>query len=169
MKNFKYCPFCRAEMEQRLIEHEGRNRNVCPSCGYVQYLNPLPSVGMLVVRDGKCLFIKRGKAPGKGEWAPPSGFVEIEETLEEAAERELREETGLEGRAVELIGAYCEPNDVYGYVITIVYLCEVDSGEPVPGDDAVDARFISIDEAPRMFFPCFEKALRRYRELHPAE
>ena len=166
MKDFIYCPFCKAQMAHVFIEHEGRERNVCPVCGYIQYHNPLPSVGMLVVKDGKCLLIKRGKAPGKGAWAPPSGFVEVGETLEEAAARELKEETGIIAHATELIGAYCEPNDVYGYVITIVYLCEIDGGELIAGDDAEDAGFFDLNEIPKMFFPCFEKAIKRYRETH---
>ena len=161
---FKYCPFCKAEMTVKKIED--RDRNICESCGYIHYENPLPSVGIIAVKDGKCLLIKRGKAPGKGHWAPPSGFVELGETLEEAAARELKEETGLVGHALELLGAYCEPNDVYGYVITIIYLFEIDSGEATAGDDAEEVKFVPIEEIPDMFFECFNKAMKKYKERH---
>lgn len=161
--NFKYCPFCKSDMTVKNIE--GRDRNICLSCGYIHYVNPLPSVGIIAVKDGKCLLIKRGKEPGKGHWAPPSGFVEIGETLEDAAARELLEETGLKGHAIDLIGAYCEPNEVYGYVITVVYLFSIDEGEPMAGDDADDVKFIDLNEMPRMFFPCFERALEKYKDM----
>lgn len=165
--DFKFCPFCKGDMTTKLIGD--RDRNVCTSCGYIHYINPTPAVGIIAVKDGKFLFIKRGNPPGKGTWAPPSGFVEIGETLEEAAARELKEETGLTGHAERLLGAYCDPNEYYGYVITIVYLCKIDSGDLKAGDDAADARFMSVDEIPPMHFACFKKAFDEYNRLYGNE
>ncbi len=161
---YKFCPVC----GKRLITKytEGKDRLVCVECGFIFYQNPIPSVGMIVIKEGSCLFIKRGKAPGQNTWAPPSGFVECGETLEEAAARELKEETGLIGHTAELLGAYSETNEVYGDIITVVYLMKVTGGELTAGDDALDARFYHLDDLPRIHFACFKKALKEYKKRH---
>ena len=86
---YKFCPVCAGKLS--IKQPDGKDRMVCDECGFIFYQNPLPSVGMIVIKDGKCLFIKRGKEPGINTWAPPSGFMELHETLSEAAARELRE------------------------------------------------------------------------------
>jgi len=89
-------------MRLKIREEEGRKRLVCPACGWVNYENPIPSSAALVRNEkGEILLVKRGVEPGRGKWALPSGFIEIEETPEEACLRELKEETGLEGKILK--------------------------------------------------------------------
>ena len=74
-------------------------RLACPSCGFVHYENPAPTVQAWIERDGRLLALRRGQEPLKGEWNMPGGFVEAGECGPEAIAREVREETGLEVEA----------------------------------------------------------------------
>jgi ADP-ribose pyrophosphatase YjhB (NUDIX family) len=119
-------------------------------------------VGGVVIQDGRALLIRRGSEPLKGEWSIPGGMLEIGETLVKGVERELREETGLTVRVIELIeiferishaevpgapdGPHARPQ--YHFVI-VDYLCEVVSGAPVAGSDVTDLAFAAEDELSR--------------------
>ncbi len=159
MRDYRFCPLCGTPLQSGEID--GKRRGYCPQCGFIAYKNPLPSVGAIGIMDGKILLVKRGREPGKGSWAPPSGFVEAGETPEEACLRELKEETGMEGMIKRLLGVYLERTRVYGEVLVIVYLVEITGGELQPGDDADDTRFFNKDEQPELHFGCFRKALEK--------
>ncbi len=161
---YNYCPKCAGKLQEKEVEH--RQRMICKDCGFIFYQNPLPSVGIIVIENGKCLFIKRGKEPGKNTWAPPSGFMELNETLQEAALRELKEETGLEARLTEQLGAYHEKNNVYGDVLTIIYAAEKTGGELKAGDDALDAKYFPLTSLPHIHFQVFKDAIEEYRIRH---
>ncbi|MBI2079076.1 MAG: NUDIX hydrolase [Euryarchaeota archaeon] len=107
----------------------------------------------VVVQDGKILLVKRGREPFKGRWCLPGGFVEPGEKVEAAAVRELREETGLEGKVVGLVGVYSEPGrDPRGPTVSVVYRVRVQPSAPKAGDDAEDARFWPLDALPPLAF-----------------
>ena len=82
------------------------DRPACPSCGFVHYDNPSPTIQAWIERDGEFLALRRNQEPMKGEWNLPGGFVEIGESGPEAVVREVREETGLEVEAIDFIGAF---------------------------------------------------------------
>jgi len=108
------------------------------------------------VRDRKFLLIKRGIPPRKGSWGFPSGFIESGETSEEACLRELKEETGVSGRIVRLVGVRrIDDKEVYGDMLVVMYLVELDDGEPVAGSDEEDARFFDGDELPCFYIERF--------------
>jgi len=113
---------------------------------------PRVGVGAIVIRDGRILLVKRGSSPGKGLWAPPGGLVELGETVREAAEREILEETGIAVRAKEAFYVFDfvdrDPDGriKYHYII-IDFLAEYLGGEPQAADDVSDARWVSPEEA----------------------
>ena len=99
-----YCPRCGAALERRFAE--GREREVCPACGFVFYRNPIPAVGVVVELDGRVVLVRRRYEPRAGFWALPAGFMELGESAEEAAIRECHEETGLLVQIDHLLGVY---------------------------------------------------------------
>lgn len=112
---------------------------------------PQVGVGAVVISDGKVLLVKRGKDPGRGYWAIPGGGVELGESLAEAAEREIKEETGVIIRArepvytFEVIQRGPEGHIRFHYVI-VDLVADYLTGEPCPADDAHDAGWFSPDE-----------------------
>lgn len=123
------------------------------------YKYPRPAVTadcIVVTQDAnpKVLLIQRGNEPYKGHWAFPGGFMEMNETAEECAIRELEEETGLIIDKAYQIGAYSDVDrDPRGRTITIAYLAIVDSVKEVIGsDDASKAEWFSVDALPPLAF-----------------
>jgi 8-oxo-dGTP diphosphatase len=102
---------------------------------------PIAAVGIVCVRDGAVLLIRRGNAPMRGRWAIPGGRVEPGETPAAAAVRELREETGV---SAELRGVI-EDFAAGPYLIT-EFAARWVAGEPRAGDDALEARFVALDQ-----------------------
>jgi len=98
------------------------------------------------------LFVRRARDPFQGMWAFPGGFVEPTETVAEAAVRELREETSLEGVRVEEIGCFSKPGrDPRGWVVTVAHLALVPAdrmGEVRAGDDAASAAWLDLHIEP---------------------
>jgi 8-oxo-dGTP diphosphatase len=155
--NFKNCPICGTVLNSMTIE--GRERLACPECGWVHYENPLPSAAAFVENSaGEILLVKRGVEPGYGKWALPSGFIEIEETPEEACLRELKEETGLEGKIRKLVGVYSQESYMYKNVIIIGY--EVAArGQLQPGSDSLSAVYCVPEELPEIAFPSHKRMI----------
>jgi len=139
---------------------EGRERLYCSRCGKIFYENPTPVVAVIARDDeGKILLIKRKIEPRKGEWALPSGFMEIEETPVQAALRELLEETGLKGKCKKLIGVYPNNSEIHGYLVTIIYEAEIIGGNLCAGDDAEEAEFFLVNQIPPLAFQSHWEAL----------
>lgn len=163
-KDPTYCPICAEELSER--EEGGRLRPACDSCGYVHYVNPVPGVGMLIEMDGGIVLIKRGNPPHKGEWTLPSGFVEADESAEEAAIREAEEETGLIVEIIELanINSFPEGPPVSG--IMIFYRMRPIGGELKAGDDAVDAKVFQPDEMPLLPFRTHSEMMAEWFEKY---
>jgi 8-oxo-dGTP diphosphatase len=92
---------------------------------------------------GRLLLIRRKHPPFRGQYALPGGYVEYGETTEQAAARELAEETGLVAADVSLIGVYSDPRrDPRGHVVSIAYRVAVTAYDLRAGDDAADAAFV---------------------------
>jgi 8-oxo-dGTP diphosphatase len=102
-------------------------------------------------RPGRPIVLIERRFPPAGH-ALPGGFVDIGETVEVAARREAREETGLEIRLAGLLGVYSDPSrDPRGHTVSLVYIATA-SGEPVAGDDAADILVVSPGNAPPLVF-----------------
>ena len=123
------------------------------------YKYPRPSVTadcIVITREAepKVLLIQRGGEPFKGCWAFPGGFMEMDETTEQCAIRELEEETGLKIHEVRQIGAYSKVDrDPRGRIVTVAYVALVDAPIPVTGlDDAAKAQWFPITALPALAF-----------------
>ena len=106
----------------------------------------------------KVLLIQRGADPFKGAWAFPGGFMNMDETTEQCAIRELEEETGLKVTKVHQIGAYSKVDrDPRGRTITVAYLAIIDTPEDVKGqDDAAKAEWFPITDLPKLAFDHYD-------------
>jgi 8-oxo-dGTP diphosphatase len=119
---------------------------------------PAVGVGGVVITNGRTLLIRRGSEPLKGQWSIPGGMLETGETIAEGVVRELREETGLDVRVLELIEVFerifsdaegvegsAKARPRYHFVI-LDYLCEAARGEARPGSDVTDVAWAREDE-----------------------
>lgn len=118
----------------------------CPECG--RFANRGVSVDAVILQNEKVLLVKRGVEPNKGFWATPGGYVEWDESTEDAAKREVKEETGLNVQSLQLVGVYSSPDRHPKQVINVLYLAGVEQGEPIPGDDAEAVEWFGIDDLP---------------------
>ena len=112
---------------------------------------PRVAVGAIVFKDRKVLLVKRGHPPAEGVWAIPGGSVKLGETLQEAAEREIREETGLTIRAREPAFTFeslhrDNNGDIRYHYVIVDLMADYISGKPHPGDDALDVRWFAAEE-----------------------
>jgi ADP-ribose pyrophosphatase YjhB (NUDIX family)/GNAT superfamily N-acetyltransferase len=145
----------------------GRARLVCPNCGFVLFQNPVPGTGVLVEMNDGVVLIRRGHEPHTGRWALPAGFIEADESIEEAAIRECREETGLDVELIELFGVDSFPEGPVQSGIIIFYRARPVGGELRPGDDAAEASVFPPDALPLdVAFRTHRTVLARWAGLH---
>ena len=149
----RYCAFCGRAFDDAAAPWP-RHCN----CGVITYRNPLPVVNVIVpVKDGDrtgVLLIRRGIDPCRGQWAFPGGFMNIDETAEAAARRELEEETGLRVDLLTQVGAFSAVDrDPRERVVTVAYFATLPFPMPVKGaDDAAEARWFSLRSLPLLAF-----------------
>ena len=135
--------------------------------------DPVPAVGAIVFRGSQVLLVRRGAAPNRGRWSVPGGALETGETVEAAAVRETREETGVDVRPLSVfsVSNYIERDGdrVRWHYVLVDVLCAYVRGEPSPATDASHARFIEMQEI--MEFDVASEALdvieRAARERRP--
>ena len=115
--------------------------------------SPLVGVGGVVIDRDRVLLIRRGSEPLKGEWSIPGGMLELGEELTAAAQRELREETGLDVEPLECILVFDrimrEGERVKYHYVIVDYLCRRKGGHLCPASDVVDARWVRRAELPQ--------------------
>jgi 8-oxo-dGTP diphosphatase len=140
---FRYCPSCGASLA--LAERGGRQRPVCPACGFVQYQNPAPAVSILIVEDGRIVLGRRLGEPGRGTWALPSGYVEFDEDFGSTAVREALEETGLDitvRAVINVVSSFVSPRF---HFLGIYVLADVSGGSIRSGDDLEEVAWFPLE------------------------
>ncbi len=121
---------------------------VCPECGHIieYHKNPLPTIDVIVDVNGRIVLVKR-KNPPHG-WALPGGFINYGESAEDAAIREIREETGLEITGLNQFHCYSNSDrDPRFHTLTVVFTAK-STGTPVAGDDASGIGLFDMDNLP---------------------
>lgn len=158
---YNFCYNCGKKTEQEKIE--GRMRAYCKNCNLVLYKNPIPSVAIVAFNQkNELLLTKRAVEPGKGEWCLPGGFVEIGETIKDAVARELKEETNLNCKNIQIINADSVLNGYWGDILILGYSVELLKDNPIPGDDAEEVDFFPLNDRPEIVFPIHEAFLNEY-------
>jgi len=111
-----FCPYCGEKVIEKSFA--GRIHCYCQKCDIIHYENPLPAVAALVLNHkDQLLLVKRSVEPAKGKWCLPGGFIEIDESIEEAALRELEEETGIKGEIDGLIDFFSQKGRHYRAIL----------------------------------------------------
>jgi len=164
MKKRHYCTTCGKTL--KIDTFDGKERQVCSQCREVFYENPLPAATVILPgRNREILLVKRAKEPFKDTWCFPIGFAEVGESIEGAALRELKEETGLDGKIIQLIDVSSHKNPLYGDLLIVSFEAEKIGGEEKPGDDASDCRYFPVMSLPKLAFDSQVRAIEKYTEL----
>ena len=148
----KYCPACASPMVEKHIFDAPRL--TCTKCDFIFFLNPKLVVVVVISYEGKLLLGKRNINPGKGKWSFVSGYVNRGEAVEDAAIREVKEETNLDVRLEKLIGVYSangNPN------VLVVYQASIVNNElsslTAQDEEVSELTLFSLEELPELAFP----------------
>ena len=161
-----YLEFCsNCGKKNKFGERDGNKRYFCNACGVIHYENPKPTSTLICPKRQKILLVKRAFSPRKGHWCLPGGFIEKGETPEQAAKRELLEETNLIGSATKTLGTCSHLNTIFGDILLIGIIVKIkDWSKMKAGDDASEAELFSIKHLPKLAFPCHKKIVQMYTE-----
>jgi ADP-ribose pyrophosphatase YjhB (NUDIX family) len=105
--------------------------------------------------------VKRAVEPAKEQWCLPGGFIEIDESIEEAVLRELKEETGIEGEIGKLVDFFSQRSPRYGALLIFGYRVTLLGGELQAGDDAQEARFFDMNGLPPIAFLSHQRLIEK--------
>ncbi len=163
----KYCSECAAPVTTKIPAGDHRPRYVCSACGTIHYQNPKVVAGCIPEWGDEILLCKRAIEPRIGMWTLPAGFMENEETADEAASRETFEETGARTVDLELFSLYSIPHISQVYLIYRARLVDCNFG-PTPESEQV--RLFAQQDIPwdRIAFPVVRLTLEKYFENRAA-
>ncbi|HWC86286.1 MAG TPA: NUDIX domain-containing protein [Solirubrobacteraceae bacterium] len=150
----RFCPRCGQPAEVAFPRSLA-----CGHCGYAAYFNPKPVAAAIPVDDeGRVILLRRGFDPGQGRWTFPGGFVDLGESVEDAAVRETDEELGIAIELGRLVGVYSRPDE---RVVLIVFLARA-LGRAQTTPEATEVRPFAAAELPwdELAFWSTEQALR---------
>lgn len=160
---YAYCPHCATPLQTRTVGD--KPRRVCPACDFIYFTDPKVGVGVLVVREGKLLLVRRTMNPERGKWSIPAGFIDRGEDPREVAVREVYEETNLRVAIEELLDVYYNPPSGQGGAsIFILYRGRLLGGELQAGDDADKAAFFDPQDVPELAFASTRDVIRRLQQ-----
>ena len=141
-----FCSSCGAPLAFGAIPGEDRQRLSCPACGHIAYVNPRLVVTTLpITDDGRLVLLRRGIEPGRGSWAQPGGFLEVDETVHQAAIRETWEETRLLVEPGAIVGLYTR---LEAAIVTITFEARVVGGDATTTPEALEIATFSADALP---------------------
>lgn len=157
----KYCSGCGERVEQRIPEGDNRHRYVCTHCDIIHYQNPLIIAGTVAVWNNRILLCRRAIEPRYGYWTLPAGFMENQETTEEAAARETREEALAE---VDMNGLYAIINVPHINQIHMFYRATLINGAFGAGQESLESQLFEPSDIPwrDLSFPTVRKTLELF-------
>lgn len=161
----KFCSECAHPVVLAIPEGDNRPRYVCPNCHAIHYQNPKLVIGSIPVweQDGKLqiLLCKRAIEPRYGYWTLPAGFMENEETTEQAAVRETEEEAGAD---VELGKLFTLLNVAHVHQVHLFYLARLRNLDFAPGEESLEVQLFTQDEIPwdELAFPTVRSTLELF-------
>lgn len=166
--NFKFCPMCATPLEEKYTFDS--LRSVCPACGFIHFLDPKVVVVVVVEHQGRILLGRRNINPGMGMWNIPGGYVNRGEKVEEAAIREIKEETNLDIELDGLVGVYSEKDQPHVIVVYSARVLKDDisaiEGQP---EEVTELEFFAPSAMPEMAFGSEAQILIDWSKQHEQE
>ena len=159
----KFCERCGHRLARKPID--GTPRPYCPDCGHVVFLDPKLAAVVLATTKGRLVMVRRGTQPAIGRWSFPTGYVDRGEAVEDAAVREVKEETGLDVRLTGLVGLYSRSGTP---LVLAAYSADVLGGVLEPGPEIQETALMDPGELPTLPFPHDDQILQDWRGLHDA-
>lgn len=144
-------------------EGDNRERQVCPDCGFINYENPKIVVGSVVLWQDRILLCRRAINPRRGFWTLPAGYLELNESAAEAAQREAWEEAQARITIDGLLAVYSIPRISQ---VQLIYRAHLTGPEFAAGPESLEVSLFPWDEIPwgELAFPSVKWALDHYRE-----
>lgn len=161
----KFCSECAHPVALAIPEGDNRPRYVCPNCHAIHYQNPKLVIGSIPVWEQggtlQILLCKRAIEPRHGYWTLPAGFMENEETTEQAAVRETEEEAGAD---VELGKLFTLLNVAHVHQVHLFYLARLRNLDFAPGEESLEVQLFTQDEIPwdELAFPTVRSTLELF-------
>jgi 8-oxo-dGTP diphosphatase len=163
---FAFCP--RDGTKLVLGRIDGRDRPTCPVCGFADFMHVQIGSNAIVEQDGAVLLVRLNYGPRDGHWALPGGLVENDETLEQAAMRETKEETGFDVELDGLLATWMRPGLP---ILVVTYRAHITGGRlQVAPDEASEAKFFTKAELPpleEIAWPSAASGLDAWRAYEP--
>lgn len=146
------------------VDLEQKRRKVCKNCGFVDYKNPKIVTGSIVVKNKKILLCKRAISPGYGKWTFPSGYLDQNETPEEGAIREAKEEVNIKIKLQKLLMIFTVRRK---NLVQFVFLAKHLNNTFKPGIETIEAKYFDYKDLPwkTLAFPSVQYALKKISKL----
>ncbi len=157
----KYCPQCGQPVEQRVPEGDTLPRHVCTACSAIHYQNPKIVVGCVPEHEGRILLCRRAIEPRRGYWTIPAGFMENDETLQQAAARESREEALADVRIGSLLAIV---HVLHAQQVHVMFRADLPEPRFGVGVESLEVELVEPAAIPwdDIAFPSVHFALERY-------
>ncbi len=159
----RFCSQCGASIRRGIPDDDNRERDICDHCGAIHYQNPRVVVGTLPRWQGKILLCRRAIEPRYDTWTLPAGFLELNESTVQGAERETLEESGA---CVEIGPLYTMVDLPHIGQVHVFYLADATDPELNPGQESLEARYFDLADIPwsELSFHSVSSTLRHYVE-----
>lgn len=151
ISQFKYCPFCATPLVEKTVSNVPRP--ACPACDFISFLEPKLVTVVVIGHAGKILLGKRNMNPALGKWTFFGGYVDRGEKVEDAAIREVKEETNLDVQLDTLLGLYSEQDNPHVLVAYAASILDDDTSALAPQPDEIsELAFFTLEELPELAF-----------------
>lgn len=159
---YKYCPNCKKKLIKKLVDNI--SRLCCLDCGFIFWNNPTPVVSVVIHKNGEVAMLKRAKEPFKGYWVLPGGYINVEETVQEAVIREAKEEANIEITLEKLIGVYRIDDDPRGINIDIIYSAQSKGNVALSPEDS-EFKYYKLNSLPELIAYKHREAIGDWSKL----
>lgn len=157
----KFCPSCGARVALQIPPGDTLARHVCSACGEIHYINPKMVVGAIAEYEGRVLLCRRAIEPRRGLWTLPAGFMEMNETTAQGAQRETLEEACAQ---VSIDALYAMVNVTHINQVHIFFRGRLEHPEFGPGEESLDVQLFAETDIPwqEIAFRSVATSLRQY-------